>query len=142
MIRRLNFPFFLGCLIFGCVLVCVILGVALVWRTLVSENTYRAALPASAQNVQDTSVDLFPDWEYYLKADISPEEFDAYVQELGVPVCQAEDHIWIGWHTFSAPEWWDPTSDTGKTYCQNRNGDIWEMAKYENGHLYLRAYSH
>ncbi|MEA3396034.1 MAG: hypothetical protein U9R05_01050 [Chloroflexota bacterium] len=134
-----------GVLIAGCGLIlltlCVLLVGVLVYRTISSENHFRAALPPDARNVQDGSIDLFPDWEYYLKAEISQETFDGYVQDLGLYPCWDQPCSWVGWHTFSSPAWWDPTEDISQTYC-TEDGDVWTLAKYEAGQLYLRAFSH
>ncbi len=37
-------------------------------------DPYVDQLPPSAKNIQKESFDLFPDWEYYLKADIDEKD--------------------------------------------------------------------
>ena len=124
-----------------CLPLCGLVGTALISRTVASANHFRSALPFSAQEVQTASVDLFPDWDYYLKAKLPEEDFPRYVQDLELQFCGDDPDFWVAWHGLDTPAWWDPTGDTSETYCLEE-GDIWTLAKYESGHVYLRAFSH
>jgi hypothetical protein len=139
--NRLPIACVLVSLLMLCICACIILAGALAWRTLSSANHFRSTLPFSAQDVQTASVDFFPDWSYYLKARLPEEDFARYVQDLELGFCGDEAPYWVVWHTLTAPAWWDPTSDISETYCL-KQGDIWALAKYENGYVYLHAFSY
>ncbi|MCX6164388.1 MAG: hypothetical protein NTU73_05925 [Ignavibacteriae bacterium] len=44
------------------------------------------SLPSTATDISDKFIDIFPDWEYYLKAKITQEEFYNYINELGLKI--------------------------------------------------------
>lgn len=114
---------------------------------MVYPNPYVSQLPDSACNIQEESIDLFPDWAYYLKAEIEADDFLPYAQALSLApytpdVANEEEAIWGNWHAGPlAPDWWDPTAELSSTYLA-QYGDNWVMAKYENGHLYLIEFTH
>ncbi len=131
--------FLLGCLLLlGLLCCCVTVVGGWTWRTWTGERHLEAALPSTARNIQAESVTPFPAWHYYLKAELSADEFAVYVQDLDLVSCTTG-----GWHWLDAPAWWDPAGDISQNYCNAPDApadiDVW--VKYEAGYLYLRAVS-
>jgi hypothetical protein len=134
-----------------CIICCCLLGgfaAAIAFlnsKIMVYPDPYISELPDSARNIQEESVDLFPDWAYYLKAEIEADDFPLYVQALSLKPYTTEnsdESIWINWSGIPfAPDWWDPSSELSGTYLR-QDGDLWVFAKYENGYLYLMEFTH
>jgi hypothetical protein len=112
----------------------------------IPDNSYGGLLPTNAQNICDKHIEIFPDYVYCRKADITEEEFIIYIDKLGREKYYAEKTFTdIGnpsWFiSQESPECWGPTQDMTNTFTL-QEGHNWTWAKYENGHTYLFSYSH
>jgi hypothetical protein len=47
---------------------------------------YKNYLPKTATEISDKIIDLFPDWDYYLKAKITQEEFQKFVGDIKLKI--------------------------------------------------------
>jgi hypothetical protein len=111
----------------------------------------RAALPASAVDVQDFYEDMSPDYGYYLTAKISQKDFAAYCASQGLTPHTPErkysdDDFWLSWKAMrpnseKSMPWWQPDDRLGDTFV-SQNGHNWTMAKYQDGVMYVKAFSH
>src|SRR5688572_18330631 len=115
-----------------------------------SQWSFRRALPRTAQDVHEWYWEdrFLPDYSYHLKAKITPDEFQRYVQRLGLtlhtPVRQYQDDMhWLSWQ--SAPgftnRWWDVSDSLVGTYVEQGH-DTWSFAKYERGYVYVSSLNH
>lgn len=129
----------------------LVLVVSLGWYGWYSLTTspLRQTLPWSASDVNDKYVDMFPDYSYFLKAKLpSVKEFNEYCakQNLTPHTPQrvySDDTTWLLWGSLE-PEsvaWWNPSPSLTGTYV-SQSGHEWTLAKYENGCLYVHAFSH
>jgi hypothetical protein len=90
---------------------------------------------------------LFPDFDYYLKAKMPREDFEPYCATIGLtphfPGRVYTDGDRLSWRSWSYHEvdWWDPSESEEGTYV-SQEGHDWVFAKYENGEVYVRAFSH
>ena len=114
-----------------------------------STISWRTHLPASATEIKESSwADGFlPDYDYYLRAKITEQEFDTFVGDLGLTP-HTSDRIYseesaLSWsgHLLEDGSWWSPSSDLSGTFVEE-GGTQWTYAKYENGYLYFRSFDH
>jgi hypothetical protein len=114
----------------------------------VTTSGLRRALPWGASDIHELGIDRFPDFTLYLKARIREDQFLPYVSRLGLtphyPGRRYPDSpLWgIDWQ--GEPEvdsWWDPSKNTEATYAENK-GHVWTFAKYEDGFVYVKSFSH
>ena len=104
----------------------------------------RDALPSTATDVHEYDwSDLFPgDSVYFLKAKITPQEFEAYRDELKlvpIPETMKEEILWGGYSSANKGniEWWDPLPTMeGTFYDPATTGSHRIIMKYENGYVY------
>src|SRR6266540_5048671 len=99
---------------------------------------YRDKLPNDAEETQEHIVDLFPDWDYYLKAKITKEEFDKFVKDLELTHNPIRGEATI---PIKGPDWWNPKLK-GLTYSRiykDKQDITWGYASavYEDGYVYL-----
>ncbi len=106
------------------------------------------ALPSSATDVHEWSREdgFLPDYTYLLRARITPEEFQSYVQARGLTPHTAtreyEDlELWLRWKYKPELPWWNPSDSLNTTFVAN-SGREWTYAKYEDGHIYVKSLSH
>jgi hypothetical protein len=105
----------------------------------------RELIRQSSPDLQDDFEVFFPDFSYFAKARMTETEFSRICNRLGMKQMSTdmrpEEKSKISWRRRDlAPAWWDPSFDRTSTLWNEKNG-VWLFAKYENGHLYLRAYS-
>lgn len=105
---------------------------------------FRKKLPWSATDVHEWHWEdfLIPDYSYCLKAKMSEEAFQDYVQEFGLEKKEMPlENKYVNW-SGPGPEklWWDVSTNLDDTYMFiDAQGDGWTLAKYENGYLYLHS---
>jgi hypothetical protein len=112
---------------------------------------YREHLPSSASEIKEWYIrdELLPDYEYYLKARISPSEFEKYRIRLGLSFHTdsskyGDDMDWLstaGVYSDSVSKWWNFTSNSDSLFVWQK-GDEWNIARYIDGHVYLYAHNH
>jgi hypothetical protein len=118
---------------------------------LLTHTEYVLALPDGAGDVREFhwADGVAPDFEYLLRAKIDEADFTAYVEDLGKLELHTasreyeDDAAWLDW---SAPArfdggWWDPGPGLDRTYVF-QSKELWELVKYENGFLYVKAFDH
>ncbi len=125
----------------GSVLVAVAIG-CYYWP-LSTRSYYRRALPPTATDVHEKSVDMVPDWTLFMKARLSREAYDVYIRKVGLgpPSIVQTNSPWAMWADgygwgATPPTWWNPTSLDPDTVGAS-SGHATTLAKYENGYLYL-----
>jgi len=97
-------------------------------------SEFRSELPRSAEEIQEHIVDLFPDWDYYLKAKITKEEFDEFTEDLELEHNPIRGEATI---PFRGPDWWKPKL-SGFLYSRIYKDDSgYCSAVYEEGDVYL-----
>jgi hypothetical protein len=110
----------------------------------------RRALPFNASDIHEYYKDFgfLPDYVYHLKAKISADQFQSYVDSLGLTPhtptrVYTDDKAWLSWSSMSSDvgAWWNPTDSLDGTFV-DQQGDGWTFAKYENGYLYLTSQDH
>jgi hypothetical protein len=118
--------------------------VAVAWHYL-TISPFRRALPASATEIRDEALDGFPDYSYYLKAKMPREDFEPYCAAIGLsratPERVSDGAPWLSWRTRPGVTWWTPSASLDATY-ERQEGHCWVLAKYENGEVYVTAFSH
>jgi hypothetical protein len=121
-----------------------------VYILFIAKTPARAALPGSAQDIHDyisPSFGMTGDYMYALKARITKDEFDRFVQDLHLtPLLINKDYR--GWeHNWSLmndkrnqwASWWDPSDSVANAYYDNTaKGSLIILAKYENGCVYYK----
>ncbi len=105
---------------------------------------FRKKLPWSATDVHEWHWEdfLIPDYSYCLKAKMSEEAFQDYVQEFGLEKkAMPLENKYVSWSGPGEEEtWWDVSTNLDDTYMFiDAQGDGWTLAKYENGYLYLHS---
>jgi hypothetical protein len=121
------------------------------WREM-NVRPMRRALPSTATDIHefDRSDGFLPDYSYYLKARISSDEFQTYVERRHLKPFSEDGqydespHPWVNWRSqgqLGEGSWWNPSVSLDGTYVAN-SGDEWILAKYEHGYIYVRAIEH
>lgn len=121
-------------------------GLAWVWHEM---NVWpqRRALPESASDVHEWFWDdgFLPDYSYYLKARIGPDEFRPYVGKLGLapyrqPPKYEDGDFRINWRSRGSfhEDWWKPSDSLDNTFV-SVDGQYWAYAKYEDGYVYVNC---
>lgn len=114
-----------------------------------SSISWREALPSGATDIQESSwADGFlPDYDYYLRARMSEQDFTQFVAEQKLtPHAPSRSHSenqalsWSG-HLPRDATWWTPSDDLSTTYVKESNTQ-WTYAKHEDGYLYFRSFDH
>jgi hypothetical protein len=114
-----------------------------------SKISFTRYLPATATEINEVSwADGFiPDYNYWLRARVTREEFDQFVRDLELTPHtndrQYSENSWLSWsdHLLGDTDWWHPTQNLEETYVRE-GGTKWSFAKYENGYLYFRSLDH
>ena len=112
---------------------------------------YRKLLPKSATDIKDFYWEdgFLPDYEYYLRATISREDFEIYLDSLDL-VLNTDSSKYtdeIGNMTTGGSclneikDWWDVESNQDSIFVW-QNGHEWNIARYIKGYLYLYAHEH
>ena len=87
---------------------------------------------------------MFVDYAYYLRARMPPDDFDAYVRRLGLREHTSQDMI-LKWTEreipYGLPSWWTATRSADRVYWR-QEGDHFVATKYENGYVFVQAWSH
>jgi hypothetical protein len=145
-IMKVSRPLVIAGVVLGIVVqVASIVLIALIWNY-TTVCYLRRALPASATEIRDEALDVFPDSAYFLKARMPQEDFEAYCMAIRLSphypgrVYTDQDH-WLSWSSVHKLEWWDPSDNLDGTYVL-QEGREWTMAKYENGKVYVTSFSH
>jgi hypothetical protein len=134
----------------GLVCLALILAAIAVWGWYVlATSPLRQALPWSAREVVDLTVDGPPDHGYFLRAKITEPEFRAYCERMRLTPhtsdrVYTDDEMWLSWDGPAGgrtPDWWNPSSGLDGTYVE-QSGKVWTFAKYENGYLYVKSRRH
>ena len=132
-------------------IVCICLGLTVWGWRILTVSPLRRALPWSASEIQEWSWSdgFLPDYSYQLKARISHEHFQSYVESLKLSphtLSRRYDQPsspWLSWS--SSPgfreQWWDPLPTLDATFVSN-HGDHWTYAKYEKGYVYVKSLDH
>lgn len=112
---------------------------------------YQKCLPTTASDIKVFvwKEDLLPDYEYYLKAKISKQDFLRYIDTFNLVLYSdtlkfEDDAIWNGLSGVfrdSVKTWWLVDESKDSSYIWNK-GQEWNVAKYENGYLYFYANNH
>ena len=114
-----------------------------------SENKrepFGGELPRSASDIQEQQIDMFPDWEYYVRARMPIQDCGALLakvasQENLLPVAT---HRWLDgkgdWGPASPPMWWHPTWPG--SHHHGRQGDVNTCAMCVDGIFYYWSGSH
>lgn len=115
------------------------------------EWSYKTALPETAVEVKEWywQEGFLPDYEYYLKAKMSKQDFLKYIDTLKlVPYSDTlkfeDDILWSGLSGLfrdNVKDWWLTDENKDSSYVWNK-GQEWNTAKYVNGCLYFYAYNH
>lgn len=104
-------------------------------------SNYRMALPVSASEVKEHSVNLFVDYQDYLTAKISEAEFEKYVRRFGFSKSDKPAFFSADF----APEWWiDCPEDVEvlfKEWEHSGRKKIFAQIFYYQGKMYLLEYS-
>jgi len=108
--------------------------------------TLLCALPDDATDVRHETRDLFPDGIFWLKAQLSRPQFDAYVRKVGLEAHTptrrySDDLMWLAWRKERSLSWWNPSSDLSSTYV-SQQGHWWTLAKHEAGYLFVTSFNH
>jgi len=135
----------------GCVLVAALalLGPRILRK--LTQSEYRYQLPDSAADVREHHVSdgRTPEFEHMLRARIEETDFLPYVERLGGMTPHAagreyeDDPRWLTWDAAIGfdGDWWDPGGDLSRTWIYQHDR-FWEYAKYERGHVYVKALLH
>lgn len=110
-------------------------------------SSIRQALPWSAGEIHELDVDLWPDFDHFLRARIPESGFPAYAARLGLTPHsisrQYPDEVnCLQWRSGDdAPPWWNPSESTESTYVWQEN-HVWMFAKWERGFVFIRCLKH
>lgn len=117
-----------------------------------NEWGYRKLLPKSASDIKEIywRDGFLPDYEYYLRANISRQEFIKYCDTLCLNLhldsSKYSDDI-SNLNTGGAAQndklkgWWDTKTNHDSLYVWQK-GDEWNIVRYFNGCVYLYAHEH
>lgn len=106
---------------------------------------FRNKLTNTATQIKEWSwTELFlPDYDYYLKAKITYEEYLIFVDKINLKMYNEYEKIdvsrinWI-YYIQEIEDWWNPSEQYANTYFKIDN-DTLTFVKYENGFLYLHS---
>ena len=88
----------------------------------------------------ERDVDKTPDYSYYMRAKLTPDQWERVCREL--EGWKKEAIVTWEWPELEAkPEWWTPKSSDHITFCISK-GRIDQQVKYEDGCLYYWSASH
>ena len=133
--------------IFGCgFIVIASLILVFLWFEANLKSDFYDKLPKTAKNIQEANIDLFPDYTYYLKAELPVEDLDNYIQKLGLEYTLAGYLLTKGHYDFMKPDWWDVPEIVEKQFYYeefDKNGkpSYREDIYYKNGIVYVVAYT-
>lgn len=109
-------------------------------------NPFGGELPPSASDVLVYDVDMFPDWEYYVRASMSAQD----CEDLLAKVASREglqpisEHRWLDgkgdWGPLNPPIWWQPPWTS--SHHHRRRGDVNTCAMCTGGTFYYWTGSH
>lgn len=113
---------------------------------------FNRALPWSARAVRESGwTDGFlPDFSYCLKARVPEAEVGPFLARVGLTEVHSATRVYTDhptWLSWAGPvggdtTWWDPPPvRAGRTYV-SQHGDLWVLADYEAGWLYVSAAEH
>ncbi|MDF7809528.1 hypothetical protein P4E94_18975 [Pontiellaceae bacterium B12219] len=94
---------------------------------------YYESLPETATDIKEATFDNFPDYALILKAKITPEEFNEYVNKLELGTIT--NSSWARQPV--DPDWWNPTTNSSHIGSQPSVRGDFVVAKYEDGYIYL-----
>ncbi len=107
---------------------------------------FGGGLPQSASDIHEKEVEMFPDWEYYLRATMPGPDCDALLakvvrqENLGY----ITEHRWLDgkgdWGPAVPLGWWQPTWAGG--HYHGRQGDVNTCAMCRDGIFYYWTGSH
>ena len=126
------------CLSICCVV--TIVGIVLaVWiaRRMV-HTPARRALPYSASQIREHKIDLFVDYVYLMKADITSKQFDNFVLQMSMTKPSTSES-WNSWD-LKVPSWWNPPTSPAVIYIREVEDDT-QQATYHNGSIFFQAWS-
>jgi hypothetical protein len=125
-----------------------LIGARYVLRNLIA-TPLRKELPRTARDIHEWRWEesglTGQDYLYLLKARITEQEFQGYVDKLGMTPHTSSRQYQHGFHPHWHPvvlslakdiDWWTPSKSTQATYVLD-GGDWWTYAKYENGYVYV-----
>jgi hypothetical protein len=109
-------------------------------------SSLRRTLPWSCSDVSDLYVDMFQDYSYYLRARMPANDFARYCTNNGLALhteqsTYTDDTMWLSWTCGESIDWWKPSESLAGTYV-SQSGHEWVLAKYEEGYIYVKAWSH
>jgi hypothetical protein len=148
------------------IIILLIIGLNCIWN-LFSQyfspipSGYKDALTKSATEISDKYIDEFPDWEYFLKAKITQNEFYDFINEINLKIndkmkiiqdinLDSTNHNKDSYLKsinlkYKNIEWWDVKNRNEVYYSVDYHKDnpsmisSEEFATYENGYLYLHV---
>lgn len=109
-------------------------------------EAFGGALPASASDIHEEEIDMFPDWEYYFRASMPTRDCEALLAKVAAKerLKLIAEHDWMGgqgdWSPGLPPTWWQPTWAGG--HYHGRSGDVNTCAMCNNGVFYYWSGSH
>jgi hypothetical protein len=106
------------------------------------------ALPPSATEIRTweggEEGPLAQDFYFMMKARITREEFEAYVEDMEMTLHTDEREYDFGfnpdWSSNSDVNWWIPSPELDETYVRD-DGSAWTYSKYENGFIWVVSYN-
>ena len=114
-----------------------------------SSISWREDLPPGATDIKESSwaEGFLPDYDYYLRARMSKQDFMQFVAEQQLtphtPSREYSEGLALSWsgHLLEDATWWNPSEDVSATYVREANTE-WTYAKYEDGYIYFRSFDH
>ncbi|MBK8255272.1 MAG: hypothetical protein IPK82_21755 [Polyangiaceae bacterium] len=111
-----------------------------------TKKPFGGMLPPSAVDVREVSVDMFPDWEYYVRATMPGPDCEALLVTLAGKegLAPLMEHRFDGgngeWGPGQPPVWWAPVYDGG--HFHGKAGDVNTCAMCRDGIFYYWQGSH
>lgn len=111
-----------------------------------SRKPFGGDLPPSASDIHEENVDMFPDWEYYLRATMPRKDCAALLAKVSSEehLHPVTEHEWLGgkgdWGPGIPPSWWTPNWVDGHQH--GRTGDVNTCAMCRDGVFYHWSGSH
>ena len=113
-----------------------------------NEWTFKAELPDDASNIKEFGYAEM-DYTYYLKANISRTQFEAYISHFEMNLhtgtsVYSDDTSWLDTKSTFTDEvnsWWNSEFKKDSMYVSQK-GRTWIIARFFDGTMYLNAHSH
>ena len=110
-------------------------------------RTVQATLPTTTSGFKSQYVDIDPDYMFYAKGTLTPQQFQELCEKLRLTIVvesslTTEESALLSWRNRDlAPDWWNPTPDRSNSYYRF-DGREWICCKLEGDVLFLTVNSH